>query len=307
MSFRIISFGEALWDLLPDEKVLGGAPLNFAYRIGTLGTESVLVSRVGLDDLGKNALSRMRNLGMDVSLIQEDPRKPTGTVHVRFDEHRNPDYVIVEDVAYDYIQWNDPLREKTFDADCVCFGSLAQRNEISKAALAKLLGEFRGTYKLYDINLRKKCYTADIIRSSLGAADIVKLNETELVELKTLLSLSSRGMGSLAFELADTYGIAILVVTLGDKGAFAAAGGSLEYACGFSVSVEDTLGSGDAFTAGFMYALLAEKPVSEALETGNALGAIVAGQKGATQDTSLDELAQFMRSGKRGPAHPEFS
>lgn len=306
MSFRIISFGEALWDLLPDESVLGGAPLNFAYRIGTLGTDTNLVSRVGLDALGRDALSRMGKLGMDLSLIQEDPRKPTGTVHVRFDEGRNPDYVIVKDVAYDYIQWTDALREKAAHADCVCFGSLCQRRDISRATLLKLLSEFRGKHILYDINLRKDCYTADIIRSSLTASNIVKLNESELVELKRLLPLFSHGLKALAAELTEAYGIQTLIITLGEKGAFAVGGGKLSYAGGFSVPVVDTLGSGDAFTAGFMYALMAEKPVDEALETGNALGAIVAGQKGATHDTSLDELARFMMSGKRGPIHPEF-
>ncbi|TFG64380.1 MAG: carbohydrate kinase, partial [Spirochaetales bacterium] len=306
LSFRILSFGEALWDLLPDESVLGGAPLNFAYRAGTLGSDTSLVSRLGTDELGGRAWAQMKHLGMDVRFIQRDSSRPTGTVKVTFDSARNPDYVILENVAYDFIESTGEMNEAAAGADCICFGSLAQRSSGSRQTLSVLLDHFRGGYVLYDVNLRKKCYSEEIIRASLQKANIVKLNETELAELKGILGLSSDGLQALASELVSAFSLHCLVTTLGSQGAFAVTPDGTAYSRGFNVLVEDTLGSGDAFTAGFIFALLSKKPVAEALTFGNALGALVAGQKGATQETSLEDLHRFMETGKQGPPHPRF-
>ncbi len=138
MGFTIVAFGEALWDLLPTGPVLGGAPLNFAYRVNSLGHRSIIVSRLGKDDLGEKAREQIVTLGMDDTCLQWDDAYPTGTVEVYFDEDKNPDYTIIENVAYDYIESSANLENIVKSADCLCFGTLAQRNTVSRQTLLEL-------------------------------------------------------------------------------------------------------------------------------------------------------------------------
>ncbi|MGD8717158.1 MAG: PfkB family carbohydrate kinase, partial [Desulfobacterales bacterium] len=148
MAFRIVSFGEALWDLLPTGPALGGAPLNFAYRVNSLGHRSIIVSRLGKDDLGEKAREQIVTLGVDDTCLQRDDAYPTGTVEIYFDEKKNPDYTIIENVAYDYIEFSDNLEKIIKDADCLCFGTLAQRNIVSRQTLQNLFSRFSGNIKL---------------------------------------------------------------------------------------------------------------------------------------------------------------
>ena len=142
MTYKIISFGEALWDLLPTGPTLGGAPLNLAYRVKAFGDEGVLISRLGKDKLGKDAFERIIELGMESTFFQWDEVHPTGTVEIRLDEEKNPDYTIVENVAYDFIEMDDALSDLVRSADCLCFGTVAQRRDVSRTTLAGLLDSF---------------------------------------------------------------------------------------------------------------------------------------------------------------------
>ncbi len=302
MSSTIVAFGEALWDLLPTGAVLGGAPLNFAYRVHSLGHRSIIVSRLGKDDLGAKAREQIVTLGMDDTCLQWDDAYPTGTVEIYFDEDKNPDYAINENVAYDYIEFTDDLENIIESADCLCFGTLAQRNTISRRTLQGLLARFSGKFTLLDINLRKNCYSDETLKSSLEQANILKFNDEELAKLADLLGLQGDSAPDQAERLLEHAGLEYCVATLGERGAFALSRrGEKIYSPGYHVSLVDPCGSGDGFAAGFIHALLEGESLKQACRLGNALGAMVAQQEGATQPISYREAMAFMDAN-----HPEI-
>jgi fructokinase len=295
LSSTIISFGEALWDLLPTGPVLGGAPLNFAYRVNSLGHRSIIVSRLGKDDLGEKAREQIVTLGMDDTCLQWDDAYPTGTVEVYFDEDKNPDYTIIENVAYDYIESSANLENIVKSADCLCFGTLAQRNTVSRQTLLSLLSIFSGKFALLDINLRKNCYSDETLKSSLEQANVLKLNDEELTGMVNLLGLQGDSTPDKAENLLKHAGLEYCVVTLGERGAFALSHrGEKIYSPGYQVSLVDPCGSGDGFAAGFIHALHHGESLKQACRLGNALGAMVAQQEGATQPISYREVMAFM-------------
>jgi fructokinase len=296
---NIVAYGETLWDLFPSGAELGGAPTNFAYRCHTLGHRTRLVSRLGRDELGEKAIRRIRSLGLDTSLLQLDTKHPTGTVLITFDAKKNPDYVIVPNVAYDYMEPNDTLLAEAKNAHCLCFGVLAQRGERSQLTLSTLLDIAENTKKFLDINIRKNCYSRDTILSSLQQADIVKLNQEELLFLKGYLDLKGYSIPELSEEIIQQWNLEHCVVTLGEKGAFAeTATGNRIYIPGYLINLVNPCGSGDAFSAGYLDGILTGKPLSEAIQIGNAMGAIVATHTGAAEPLSSDEVTFFMKKNK---------
>jgi len=295
LSSTIVAYGEALWDLLPTGPVLGGAPLNLAYRVYSLGHRSIIVSRLGKDDFGQKARKQILTLRMDDTCLQWDNTYPTGTVEIYFDEAKNPDYTIIENVAYDNIEFSAKLENIVERADCICFGTLAQRNSISRRTLQRLLSKFSGKFKLLDINLRKNCYSDETIESSLEQANILKLNDEELAVLADLFKLQGNSIPSQAERLLKRFELEYCVVTLGARGALALSKeGEKVYYPGYKVNLVDPCGSGDGFAAGFIHSLLEDKPRSEACRLGNAMGAMVAQQEGATQPISYEEIMAFM-------------
>jgi fructokinase len=300
MPKTILAFGEVLWDLLPTGPQLGGAPFNFVYRADGLGDAGVMVSRLGRDDLGRHAMERIIALGIDPARIQWDDDHPTGTVKVSFDEQKRPDFVIIPGVAYEHIETTDALLAAAAAADCICFGTLIQRAPTSAATLGRVLAAAAGAVKLLDINLRKDCYTRETIVRSLGAADVLKLSDEEAAALADMLSLEAGGVDAVAVQLVRRYALACCVVTLGERGALAASGdGQVAYVPGYEVEPADSLGSGDAFAAGFIHKYLRREPPAECCRFGNALGAIVATQEGATAPVDAGELARFPPAGTR--------
>lgn len=304
--FKIAAFGEVLWDLLPDASVLGGAPFNFTYRMNSLGHEGIMISAVGKDELGENALRTISALQISNRYIQVNPAYSTGTVNVFFDEFRNPDYEITKNVAYDFVTCNEGLERLMAETDCICFGTLAQRNALSRHTLQRLLHDFRGKYRFLDLNLRKDCYSRDVVISSLHHADILKLNEREGFALTNLLQMKRSKLVEICRELLALFPLQYCVVTLEERGSLAVSvSGEVIYTPGFEVPLNDPLGAGDAFSAGFVNALLRGKPLQEASEEGNLLGAMVATQKGATQEIILKQLDQ-LRSGSRRVSDPAY-
>jgi len=297
LSSTVVSFGEALWDLLPTGPLLGGAPLNFAYRVNSLGHPSIIVSRIGNDDFGRKAREQIVALGMDDTCLQWDSTHPTGTVEIYFDKDKNPDYTIIENVAYDHIEYSDDLAYIVERADCLCFGTLAQRNTMSRRTLHQLLLKFAGRFKLLDINLRKHCYSDETLEISLEQANVLKLNADELAVLAELFGLQGNSTPDQAEHLLKRAGLEYCVVTLGHRGAFALSiEGEKIYSPGYQVKLVDPCGSGDGFTAGFIHCLLEDKPLAEACRLGNALGAMVAQQEGATQPIAYEEVMAFMEA-----------
>ncbi|HLF95134.1 MAG TPA: carbohydrate kinase [Planctomycetota bacterium] len=283
----IVAFGETLWDLLPAGPALGGAPCNFAYRAASLGDRAVIVTRLGRDDLGKKAFDQLAALGMETGSVQWDDRHPTGTVPVTIDAKGVPDFRIVKEVAYDFIQ---PVE---IAADAVCFGSLVQRSPTSRRSLHRLLDASGDAIKFLDINLRKECYSREVLRDSLDRADIVKLNDAEAFQLRGMFGLRGKTVAAVAREVRRRWSLDACVVTRGERGALAVTSGEEVEVSGWKVEVVDTIGSGDAFSAAFLHDWLRGRSLEDCVFFGNALGALVARTKGATTPISTDEIRRF--------------
>ena len=295
MPKKIAAFGELLWDLLPNRKVLGGAPANFIYRINSFGDDGTLLSKVGNDKAGREARKELRNLGVSDENIQTDYEFPTGSVKVKIDELGNADYDILTDVAYDHIEINAEMMDAFSEADCVCFGTLVQRYGISKNTLRELIHGSSEVVKFLDINLRKKCYTATSIEDSLQMTNILKTNDEELLITKHLLNLRHSNLKDLAKETIEKYKLDILLCTLGENGAFCITKeGAFHYEPGYQINLIDTVGSGDAFSAGFVHYYMNGHSIEKALSFGNAAGAMVATTTGATAPIMKSEILNFM-------------
>jgi fructokinase len=295
MPKRIAAFGELLWDFLPTGKVLGGAPANFIYRINSFGDQGTLLSKVGNDKAGREAREALRKLGLSDENIQTDYEFPTGSVKVKIDRNGIPDFNIITDVAYDHIEINAEMIDAFRQADCVCFGTLVQRYGISKNTLRELVHEAPDVIKFLDINLRKKCYTAASVEESLRMTNILKTNDEELLVTKELLGLKSENLKDLAKEAIEKFNLEIILCTLGSNGAFCLTqDDSFHYDPGYQICLGDTVGSGDAFSAGFVHYYMNGFEIEEALRFGNAAGAMVATTTGATAPVSKEQILDFM-------------
>ena len=287
----VIAFGELLWDCLPSGAVLGGAPANFALRMHNLGVSVGLVSKVGKDELGVKARARLAELGVDDSLVQTDDLMPTGTVQVEISKDGNASYTILPNVAYDYILSTPELEETIKKAKLICYGSLVQRAAVSRASLLELLESAPNTTKLVDINLRRDCYSAETIDSSLRYADILKLNDSEVPQVSKILRGVELDPSDFCELIFQYYPIKHVLITRAEKGVFAMSkDGTIVDIAGHQVKVVDTIGSGDAFTAGFVSRFLAGKTLTECCEFGNRLGALVATKQGGMAAITADEI-----------------
>ena len=300
MQKTILSFGETLWDLFPSGPVLGGAPFNLACRIHTLGDRSIIVTRIGRDEHGLKAMEQVVAFGMDASQVQWDQRHPTGTVNVTLDRQGNPDFSIATDVACDFIEITDELLERAAVADCLCFGTLAQRAHTSRLSLHRLLDAAAKGVRFLDINLRKDCFFRETITESLTKANVLKLNLQETHYLAELFEISMSSLPDFCAEMMEEWSLSCCLVTLGEHGAFAAsADGRKVYVPGYDIKVVDTCGSGDAFSAGFIHDYLRGKSLADCCQFGNAVGALVAMQRGATAPLSIEEVRDFSKARRR--------
>ena len=287
MPHTILAFGELLWDIFPSGEVLGGAPSNFAYRINSLGHDGWLVTRLGKDDRGKRAADLIRANGMSLNYVQFDDEHPTGTVPVQLDATGSPTFTILPNVAYDHIETTPELLALAAMTDCICFGTLIQRAETSRRTLHALLDAAPQALKVLDLNLRKDCYTKQTITASLERADVLKLNETEADTLRELFNITADHFPTAALNY---WNLNACIVTLGPDGVIAANRNEKHRVPGHAIKVLDTVGSGDAFTAGFVHCYLADRPFPYSLEFANALGALVAQTRGGTAPIKLADI-----------------
>lgn len=295
MTKTILAFGELLWDILPTATILGGAPFNFAYRANALGDRGLMISRLGRDSLGQKAFDKVLSLGLETTYLQWDEHNPTGTVQVSFDSENNPDYVIIPHVAYDHMEMNGSLRDIASTVDCLCYGTLSQRSEKSRRTLEQLIEQSDRSLKFLDINLRKDCYSKDTIIFSLKKADVLKLNEDEAHQLAQLVEISHETIPQFCEAISNEWSLQYCLVTLAEKGAFAfSAKGEKIFSPGYKIDLADSLGAGDAFSAGFVHKILRGSYTEEACEYGNILGGLVATTDGATYPITQDEIDQFL-------------
>lgn len=276
----VAGIGELLWDLLPDGKQMGGAPANFAFHTKQSGCESLIISAVGNDTDGEELLQTLTNQGLETRLIQKNSF-PTGTVTVSLSPQGQPQYSIHEGVAWDYIGLNDQTKAAINELDAVCFGSLAQRNPVSAAAIQQLLALVKpDCLKVFDINLRQHYFSKSIIEISLQFADILKLNDVELPVLAGFFGLSGDIENQL-YQLMNKFNLNFVVYTMGAKGSivFSETKSSLVEAP--EIKVADTVGAGDSFTAVFTSGILLNVPFAEAHKQASHVAAYVCTQKGA--------------------------
>lgn len=302
----VTAVGEMLWDMMPSGPVLGGAPFNFMYRMNSLGVPGQLISRVGSDDLGRQALERMPPLGMDNRLIQIDEKKPTGKVNVTLDPLGDPVFEILPDQAYDYMQNTFDGYVSTSECECFYYGTLALRSPKSRDAIEMYLDACPQAVKVLDLNLRRDCFSPEVVKNCLDQADVLKVNELEILYLSELLGLS-KNIYQLCRELREMWVLYRLVLTLGSRGAYVISSEEGEhYAPGYKIDVADTVGSGDAFFAGFLYKLMQKKSPQECCEFGNALGTLVCTQTGATTPIALAEVEAFMQQDHERKTDPRI-
>jgi fructokinase len=300
MSKKIVAFGELIWDVFQDGKMLGGAPANLVFRVDMLGDEGYLLSRVGNDDAGKEALQMLKKMNVTDQYVQIDPVFPTGMAHVKVGYEGRPDYLIESDLAFDHIEITPNTIDLVKNADCICFGTLVQRYDVSRKTLKDLLDEVPSTLKYLDLKLRKNCYSTEVIETSLRIANILRVKESELYLLKNELGLFEYESQSLAQELISEYNLDIVLVTQSKEGAFGIdKDGNFHKDAGYVIDLVDTVGSGAAFSAGFLHLYLEEKDLEAALQFGNAAGALTAETHGATIPISKRQIIELMQTGTR--------
>jgi fructokinase len=280
---EIVGLGELIWDLLPSGKQLGGAPTNFAYISRLLGNRSIVASRVGADELGREAFERLERLGISTSYLQRDALHPTGTVNVQIDERGEARFAVNENSAWDYLQWTADWEALAPQLDAVCFGTLGQRHQEARATMLRFLKQTRpDALRLFDVNLRHSFFTAEMLIESLRLATMVKLNSEELAMAARMLRLEEVKEEAVAQSLLRQFAIELVAVTRGAQGSLLVTERETVNHAGFQVQVADTIGAGDAFTATLAHCYLRRAPLKLASEAANRMGAWIATQAGAT-------------------------
>lgn len=290
MTDSIVCFGEMLWDILPEKEVPGGAVMNVAYHLKRLGEHVALVSKIGNDKRGRLLTDMLSVMGIDISLIQTDPLHETGRVFADMSNPRDVRYDIVFPSAWDFIEWTPALeaRVKRSDSRYVVFGSLCSRHEVTKRTLTELLKA--DLTKVLDVNLREPHYTQAHIEWLLQECHVLKLNNQEL-ELITAWHTRYTDMETAVKELSARFRIPVIVVTKGADGALLWMNNTFYNEPGIPVQVVDTIGSGDAFLAGFLHSLIQQQPAAACLAFANRLGALVAGREGGAPVYDAAEIA----------------
>jgi fructokinase len=284
---RVVCFGEVLWDVFPSGAEAGGAPMNVAYHLHKQKKDPTLITRIGIDEEGKKLIDIFSRKGVCTEHFQVDYAYATGKVYAKPNEHHETVYDIVMPAAWDFIQWEDGLKQLVEDAEFFVFGSLAARNRVSKDTLFRLLEIARK--KVLDLNLRAPYFNRPVVEQLLGKADLVKMNQAEL-ELITGWFSHYTSVEDRVKSIRDKFAISEIVVTMGAEGALLYRNGDITLHRGFKVAVEDTVGSGDAFLAGLLSQLLDNADSEAALRFANGLGAFVATQRGACPDYDIEDF-----------------
>ena len=289
MNDIVVGMGEALWDVLPEGKKIGGAPANFAYHVSQFGLPSRVVSAVGKDPLGREIVENFTSKGLN-HLIEEVPY-PTGTVQVEIDPAGVPQYDIKENVAWDNIPYTARLEALAGQTRAVCFGSLAQRNVVSRDTINRFLDAMPQTADslvVFDVNLRQGFYTKEILCNSMKRCNILKINDEELVTVSRMFGYPGIDLQDKCWILLGKYNLRMLILTCGINGSYVFTPGNVSFQPTPKVEVADTVGAGDSFTAAFIASLLKGKSVTEAHALAVRTSAFVCTRKGAMPELPPD-------------------
>lgn len=282
MNEIVVGMGEALWDVLPEGKKIGGAPANFAYHVSQFGLPSCVVSAIGDDALGKEIIENFTSKGLD-QLIAEVPY-PTGTVQVEIDQTGIPLYDIKENVAWDNIPYTEHLDALAKRTKAVCFGSLAQRNVVSRETINHFLDTMLkddDSLIVFDVNLRQGFYNKEILCKSMQNCNILKINDEELITVSRMFGYPGIDLQDKCWILLGKYNLKMLILTCGINGSYVFTPGNVSFQPTPKVEVADTVGAGDSFTAAFIASILKGKSVTEAHSIAVKTSAYVCTQKGA--------------------------
>ncbi|MGH7520874.1 MAG: carbohydrate kinase family protein [Gemmatimonadales bacterium] len=272
-----------LWDVFPDGEHFGGAPANVAVHAAGLGAQAMMISAVGQDARGDEALKRLAGFGVDTSAVARLADHPTGVVRVAVDADGVPSYDIAAGSAWDYIPWSAAVDRAAQRADAICFGTLAQRSPVSRATIRRAIAATRETaWRLFDVNLRQSFYDADVVIESLEAANALKLNEEELSVVARLCGLASGSAVAQLRALSERFELRLAALTQGGEGSVLVSAGDEWHAPAPKTRVVDTVGAGDAFTATLLVGILTGSSENEANQRANAVAAYVCSQAGAT-------------------------
>ena len=282
MNNIIVGMGEALWDVLPEGKKIGGAPANFAYHVSQFGLPSCVVSAIGEDALGKEIIENFTSKGLN-QLIAEVPY-PTGTVQVEIEPAGVPQYEIKENVAWDNIPYTAHLEALAEKTKAVCFGSLAQCNVVSRNTINRFLDAMPqkdDNLIVFDVNLRQGFYNKEILCNSMSRCNILKINDEELVTVSRMFGYPGIDLQDKCWILLGKYNLKMLILTCGINGSYVFTPGNVSFQPTPKVEVADTVGAGDSFTAAFIASILKGKSVAEAHSLAVQTSAFVCTKKGA--------------------------
>ena len=285
MERPIVGIGEILFDMLPSGAQLGGAPANFAYHVCCLGGRGVAVSAIGKDKLGEEVKTILASKKLEAVLPEVD--FPTGVVNVELDGNGVPQYTIIEDVAWDNVPYTPQMKELASSAAAVCFGTLAQRNPVTRATVRDFIADMPSdSLKVYDINLRQHFYSRDIIEESLRMADILKINDEEIGVVADIFGLEDTPEQACR-SLISQYGLRLVILTRGADGSDVVTPDEKYSVACPKVKIADTVGAGDSFTAAFVHAYLRGDSIRECHDIANRISAFVCSRSGAMPDYDI--------------------
>ena len=283
-SFKIAGLGEVLWDAFPQGEKFGGAPANFACHCHLLGAEAHIISCVGNDDRGVVARGFLDDHGVNTRGLATRDEYKTGVVLVNLDAEGKPDYEIKQGAAWDYIPFTPEAAAVAAELDAVCFGSLGQRSEVSRATVEQCLAAVPpGCLRVFDINIRQTFCTREVVLSSLRAATVLKLNDEELPVVASMLGVSGKEEDQVR-AILEMYDLQLVALTKGGGGALMMTPSETSFSIPPMVDVISTVGAGDAFTAAMVMGYLAGKSLEEINRHANAVAAYVCTRHGAVPE-----------------------
>lgn len=289
MKRLVVGLGEVLWDMLPEGRKIGGAPVNFAYHAGQFGIDTMAVSAIGNDKLGEDTIAEMN--GKHLNHIFPSVPYPTGSVQVSLDEKGVPAYDIKENVAWDNIPFTNEIESVARSCRAVCFGSLAQRNAVSRNTIRKFIESTPdGCIRIFDINLRPNFYTSNVIHDSLELCNILKINDEEIMLVSRMFNYDSSNIENVCRTIMEDFSLEMVILTCGTKGSYIFTKDDVSFMPTPKVNVADTVGAGDSFTGSFCAAILRGLPIAEAHKKAVEVSAYVCTQNGA-----MPEIPESMK------------
>ncbi len=283
MSYHIAGIGEVLWDIFETSRRFGGAVANVAFHSSQLGAHGYIIGAVGDDEMGREGIAYLKEHGLDIEGLDVVAGYPTGTVNVKLDEHKVPTYEIVKGVAWENMPWKDGLSAIASKLDAVCFGSLAQRGELTRSTIQKFIDSLRpDCLKICDVNLRINGYTPEVIRQSLEMADVLKLSDEEVEIVAGIVGIDGGlSTGAMIQELISKYEFKAVLFTLGKDGARLYVDGREYSYKPEPIKPVSTVGAGDSFTARAIFGLLNNEDPDKIIAAACKVAAYVCMQEGA--------------------------